>query len=426
MFVDGGLSFFQKIFTYSFLKIKNKTVMKKIYLSLVTVAMSLSLMAQTVVIGTDQSFMTNSSYRSPWSPRYDYSYVQSIYLQSEINTAGLISSISFFYAGSDISGSNDLSVWMGQVSQSEFADRESWEPLSNLTKVFEGSATFTSLPGKVTITLKEPFKYDNVDNLLIAIHDKSDGSSNDQGTTFHATESGTNRVIYFNDDIDPEDPSYVANPDPTAPPRADGLRSKVGNIEINFDNTTPVKFGSFTGVANAAANVLSWNTLTEQNNSGFDVQRSTDGSSFTTIGFVASKATNGNSNANIAYSFADGKASAGNNYYRLVQKDKDGKTAISDIVLIKNAAGSGARISATYPNPVTASLSIVISASIADKATIQIVDLAGKVVSQQMTAITAGNNNVKVNAAGLPSGVYTIKAILPNGKQTVTSKFVKQ
>jgi hypothetical protein len=391
--------------------------MKKIYLSLVAVAMSLSLMAQTVVIGTSTTAPSGSTYRSPWSPLYGYSYVQTIYLQSEINTAGAITSLNYFYSGESLENSNEVTVWMGTVEREAFATTTDWEPVANLTQVFQGAVSYTTLPGIVTVNLTTPFNYNNTGNLVIAIDENVDGYS--EGTSFFASEVGTTRTIYFNDD-DAEN-----NPDPAAPPTADGIRTKVGNIEINFGTPTPVKIGSFTGKTNGAANLLSWNTLTEQNNSGFDVQRSLDGSNFSSIGFVGTKASSGNSNANIAYTFSDAKPAAGSNYYRLLQKDKDGHSSLSDIVLLKGA-GSGARLSVAYPNPVKASLSVIVSATGTDKATVQIVDLSGKIVSQQVSAIATGDNIVKINTANLPKGMYTIKAILKNGKQALNSKFIKE
>lgn len=67
----------------------------------------------------------------------------------------------------------------------------------------------------------------------------------------------------------------------------------------------PVTLLSFSGYKDGSRNQLSWTTGTEINNRGFDVQRSADGINYTSIGFVNSLATGGNSNDQLSYRFTD-------------------------------------------------------------------------------------------------------------------------
>jgi hypothetical protein len=64
---------------------------------------------------------------------------------------------------------------------------------------------------------------------------------------------------------------------------------------------TPVIWGYFR--YNDSVKALEWATETEQNNDHFEVQESDDGANWTTIGSVASKAIDGNSNSTITYSY---------------------------------------------------------------------------------------------------------------------------
>ena len=86
--------------------------------------------------------------------------------------------------------------------------------------------------------------------------------------------------------------------------------------------TLPVSLINFKGERNSFRNVLSWTTLTEQNNRGFELQRSANGTNFSTPAFIASKAFSGNSNLSLSYKYEDVKPFTGSCYYRLKQIDK--------------------------------------------------------------------------------------------------------
>jgi len=63
---------------------------------------------------------------------------------------------------------------------------------------------------------------------------------------------------------------------------------------------------------------LHWSTLTETNNIGFELLRSTTGmnNDFVSIGFIPTKAINGNSSTITTYNFDDFKAVGNSNYYK--------------------------------------------------------------------------------------------------------------
>lgn len=75
--------------------------------------------------------------------------------------------------------------------------------------------------------------------------------------------------------------------------------------------------------------VISWNTTQEINSSYFTVQHSTDGNNWT---IIANKSAAGTSNSSINYQVTDNAPITGNNYYRLLQVDKNGTSTLSSIV----------------------------------------------------------------------------------------------
>ncbi|HMK27878.1 MAG TPA: T9SS type A sorting domain-containing protein [Chitinophagaceae bacterium] len=92
----------------------------------------------------------------------------------------------------------------------------------------------------------------------------------------------------------------------------------------------PLKLLSFTAVRTSGTSFLNWVTENEQNVDHFDVQRSYDGNSFTTIGHVAAR----NSGSREVYDFEDHSALNGIAYYRIKSIDVDQKFSYSKIAAV--------------------------------------------------------------------------------------------
>ncbi len=162
---------------------------------------------------------------APFEAYYGYSYAQTVYLASEINASGDISDIQWYYSGtSDLASSQDLIIYMAELSRTEFADTDDWEPIASLTQVYAGGITVTAgVEGWVTITLDTPFTYAGTGNLVIAVEENSAGFDS-FGDDFFNSQVATNRTIsYFSDGT---------NPDPAVPPTASNIDDTIPNIII--------------------------------------------------------------------------------------------------------------------------------------------------------------------------------------------------
>ena len=121
--------------------------------------------------------------------------------------------------------------------------------------------------------------------------------------------------------------------------------------------TLPVSLLNFSAYRINAAVQLTWRSENEINFSGYEIERSTDGLSFNTIGQTSAEhAANINS-----YSFTDNSPVAGNNFYRLKQINSDGNDIYSKIVSVNF---SKKIIITITPNPVQRYLNINSSTSI--------------------------------------------------------------
>ena len=141
----------------------------------------------------------------------------------------------------------------------------------------------------------------------------------------------------------------------------------------------------------------------EQNNQGFEVQRSTN-NQFTTIGFVNGFGTTTDIHN---YSFTDTDVQTGTYYYRLKQVDYNGEYAYSDVVQVDVEAPAVFALEQNYPNPFNPSTKITFNLAVDSKVSLKVFDVLGQEVTKLIgTNMTAGVHEVNFNAAGLNSGVY--------------------
>ncbi len=178
----------------------------------------------------------------------------------------------------------------------------------------------------------------------------------------------------------------------------------------NTSNTLPVELTSFELKAKGDKAIeLLWQTASELNNDGFEIQRSTDAKNWKTLGFVNGA---GSSNYTINYQYIDANPEL-LNYYRLKQVDYDGKSIFSGIKFIKTALSSYAK--AIYPNPTDN----VINVDISNIKDIQLYDAVGHWIK----SLPILDNTISV--ASLPKGIYYLKLSYTDNRSKMLS-FIKK
>lgn len=180
----------------------------------------------------------------------------------------------------------------------------------------------------------------------------------------------------------------------------------------------PSKLGDFTAVKKASGVQLNWETLTEQNTSRFDIERSADGTNFSPIGVVSAA---GNSADKKYYSFTDNLPSGGTNLYRLKLVDIDGALTYSRIVAVKDENLYTLQV---FPNPVNDFLQVQFPVAKREAVQINITDAAGKIVYSKQIQLSEGNNAASIPVHHLPKGMYYLIVEGSNGRQSKT--FIRQ
>jgi predicted outer membrane repeat protein len=189
-------------------------------------------------------------------------------------------------------------------------------------------------------------------------------------------------------------------------------------FKVNTD-PLPVELTSFTASLSEGKVTLNWQTATEINNYGFEVQRSGVSSRLSAvsgqrsddwekIGFVEG---HGNNNSIIDYSFIDDNLKSDKYFYRLKQIDNDGSFSYSETVNVEiGELPTIFELSQNYPNPFNPSTRIKFAIPVSTSnslVTLIVYDVMGSEVTTLVNEQKpAGEYEVVFNGSELSSGVY--------------------
>ncbi len=177
----------------------------------------------------------------------------------------------------------------------------------------------------------------------------------------------------------------------------------------------PVTFLSFeVQLVNGNAR-LDWTTAQEDNVKNFEVQKSLDGITFTTIAIYDAKGENGVN----SYEYTDRDLRAGKIYYRIKENDRDSRFLFSMIRSVTIAEGE---LLAIYPNPVSDKKLFINAINFAPGTyLISLLNLEGRTVFT--TKRVFSNNVIKVQLdQSIASGTYFLT--ISKGTNIETRKVV--
>jgi hypothetical protein len=176
----------------------------------------------------------------------------------------------------------------------------------------------------------------------------------------------------------------------------------------------PVVLTSFSAQAEKGQVAVNWTTSQEANSDYFEVQRSSNGAEFVTAGRVKES---GDVTRTTSYHFTDRQPFDGDNYYRLKQVDRDGKTSYSMIVRVKFKAEVLVR---KMVNPVHDQLILELYQQPTAGSGIEVYDMNGQLLRRQ----ALNNKLINLNISTLSQGSYLL--LLRTAGKVETLRFVKQ
>jgi hypothetical protein len=248
------------------------------------------------------------------------------------------------------------------------------------------------------------------------------GAVGDNGGTFYSTLSTWRTATSQDANSLSVDPLFVSATDlhlqSTSPVKNVGVavagvtddydsENRDANPDMGADelmNTVPVTFTAINAYQQNAGVQVDWNILTEMNVSRYEVEKSTDGRTFTTAGMVQAR------NAG-TYKWYDAAPVSGNNYYRVKAVNVNGLAQFTSVA--KVYIGKGASAISVYPNPVKGEVLNLQFINLSKGTyTVSISNQVGQKVFTQVISHNGGSANQAININNkLAAGIYQLHVI---------------
>ncbi len=228
-------------------------------------------------------------------------------------------------------------------------------------------------------------------------------------TAIRSVETGTNPSSVAIGDLDGD-----SKPDLAVANSGSRSISVIRNADIA---ATPVTLVGYDAKLNINGTVqLNWTTASEANNNYFELLRSANGVSFSSISKITGA---GNSAQKQQYNFIDQSPIAGTNYYQLLQFDNDGKKTDLGIRAVNVSLNNSHELS-MYPNPTTGIVNLSFEGAIYQK--LELVDLSGKMLLTK--PIRQQESQIIIDISHLSPGLYTIS--LKGERRIIRNKIIKK
>ncbi len=215
----------------------------------------------------------------------------------------------------------------------------------------------------------------------------------------------------------PNDEYDMASGQVGSPYPGDATYPTGGNIK-ELDNTgiatfivpgpLPVEMNAFSAAVDGQDVALHWQTASETDNAGFEVEHAAPGLSFTNIGFVEGAGT---TQAAQTYRFDVTDLAPGRHAFRLKQVDFDGTFAYTDVVETEVEVAGTFYLSSAYPNPFNPQATLQMAVRETQHVAVGLYNVHGQLV-QHLFAGTLEKDQtqtLRLDGASLPSGMYLIQ-----------------
>lgn len=189
------------------------------------------------------------------------------------------------------------------------------------------------------------------------------------------------------------------------------LVDRIWNATCPSLSTLPVNQLLLTAKQKGSNVSLHWNVINELNLAGYEVQRSNDGTVFTSIASI--RAT-----GSASYTYSDITLNSGDLvYYRLKKIDKNNVGSYSEVVKIMLPVN---RHISVYPNPAKDYINVLLNRFPSTLLSVSITDATGRLIYN--TNYFNSNNEIRIPVNYLVNGNYILKATF--GNESYSQKIV--
>jgi hypothetical protein len=182
----------------------------------------------------------------------------------------------------------------------------------------------------------------------------------------------------------------------------------ISNIDFEISAPLPVELLRFEVTLKDKNDAfLRWETATETNSDGYEIEMGKDNATFTKMGFVKG---HGTTSAASQYSFVVSDLSPDVYYFRLKMRDTDGSFSYSPVQILY--VGTGKENAHVYPNPSTnGEFAIELIESNSEEIKLKVINSIGQVIISS----TFVNDNSPLRTQINAPGVYDLVITLDNG-----------
>jgi hypothetical protein len=202
--------------------------------------------------------------------------------------------------------------------------------------------------------------------------------------------------------------------------RDDGYErlSTTATVYLYFPQVTtlPLHLLNFSGTAETKTS-LAWSVASNEEGLYFEVQRSSNGSTYKAVAIVFTTEKAGHEQYRVNEAVVTSQT-----WYRLKIINRDGSVFFSNVISFNSAKTAASIILLQNPVQHTLRFSVPGATTISR---IMVYNTAGMVVYAEKSSLQKGNNNISITLQpNLPAGIYVLHVITPSGSNT--TRFVKQ
>ena len=177
------------------------------------------------------------------------------------------------------------------------------------------------------------------------------------------------------------------------------------------DNPLPVEIAKFRGATIEDGVRLTWQTSSETNNAGFEIQRKVENSLWEQVGYVTSKASGGTTAEAQSYQYTTKDLSVGTHQFRLKQVDLDGNSMIHGPIEVQVQMEKALSLTPPVPNPVSSTATLSFAVKEQGQATVAVYDMLGRraAILFKGSPTPGESNRLELNASNFSSGSYILR-----------------
>lgn len=181
---------------------------------------------------------------------------------------------------------------------------------------------------------------------------------------------------------------------------------------VDKNHPLPVTWLRQSAECNGGSISIKWSTSSEQNSDFFTVEKSVDGINFTDVTHVIAA---GNSSTIRNYSAIDLEPYSGVSYYRIRETDFNSSSMVSELMTVTGCSNDDIFVYGSEGG-----ISVNINAMEEGKYTIELYDMLGQKLTNEIKSVGLGENHMKLTVPNIASAMYVAKVY--NSSNAVTKK----